>query len=564
VLRWRAPALVFAALALTGSSQTLQAQTQAPDLGYAKTVSWHLDGIPELGPMEPTIRSVLDRVHVTYAGVDKQTIDGFFPGPTYSYDPVKLPGWTPFYLYIRDTATILPMGRFYYGLPAQRSVVEEFLRLQYPDGSISATVGPDFKVDKATVTSDEETSAILAATEAFEYSPDPAWLKLPLRNQFLIDRLNHAMEWVLAQRRDPATGLIKRAHTTDWGDIKWESNSDPSHMQPGDQWTVSIYDQAIAYAALRGLAQLNAAVAKDPERARWDGVANELRASTDLTLWMDDPERGYFRIHQHVAPDNVHHDFNEDDVVAIGNAAAVYYGLADADKVPRILAALERARVEARAPKPGLTLNPAYHGWFQVQMGERIYQNGALWDWWAGRQASGEFWSGYWRLARDHLFMVARDWATHPGIVREWESPWLSRTGADNAYAGAAAVVGQAIVEGLYGVQIVGREITLAPRLDDLGGGVRLYSPVNDLYVAYEYKATERSESLAYGSNSPTAIAVRLPVRWSGPSLARLDGKDYLPVEYQRVGETVVASVVVPSGTHTVDVRAAPPARKKF
>jgi hypothetical protein len=387
---------------------------------------------------------------------------------------------------------------------------------------------------------------------------------LPLRNQFLIDRLNHAMEWVLAQRRDPATGLIKRAHTTDWGDIKWEPNSDPSHMQPGDQWTVSIYDQAIAYAALRGLAQLNAAVAKDPERARWDGVANELRASTNLTLWMDDPERGYFRIHQHVAPDNVHHDFNEDDEVAIGNAAAVYYGLADADKVPRILAALERARVEARAMKPGLTLNPAYHGWFQVQMGERIYQNGAVWDWWAGRQVSGEFWSGYWRLARDHLFMVARDWATHPGSVREWESPWLSRTGADNAYAGAAAVVGQAIVEGLYGVQIVGREVTLAPRLDDLGGGVRLYSPVNDLYVAYEYKATERSESLAYGSNSPTAIAVRLPVRWSGPSLARLDGKDYLPVEYQRVGETVVASVVVPSGTHSVDVRAAPPAREKF
>ena len=58
----------------------------------------------------------------------------------------------------------------------------------------------------------------------------------------------------------------------------------------------------------------------------------------------------------------------------------------------------------------------------QVQMDPGMYQNGALWDWWAGRQISAEFWSGYWHLARDHLFMVSRDWATHPGQVREWEN----------------------------------------------------------------------------------------------------------------------------------------------
>src|SRR5260221_5989972 len=134
-------------------------------------------------------------------------------------------------------------------------------------------------------------------------------------------------------------------------------------MRPGDQWTVSIYDQAIGYAALRGLARLNAAAGRDDGRARWEGVANELRAATNLVLWMDDPERGYYRIHVHVAPDQVHHDFNEDDVIAIGNAAAFYYGLAEQDKVPRILAALERARTDAQAPKPGLSLSPAYNGW---------------------------------------------------------------------------------------------------------------------------------------------------------------------------------------------------------
>jgi len=508
------------------------------------------------------VRSILNRVHVTYPGIDAQQIEGFFPGPTYSYD--KLSGRTPFYLYIRDTATDLPMVRYYYGATALRSTVEEFLREQYPDGAISATIGPDYRVDKATVASDEETSAILDATEAFDMLPDPAWLNQPLRGQTLIERLNRAMGWVLGVRRDPETQLIKRAHTTDWGDIKWESGPDPSQMRPGDQSTVSIYDQAIAYAALRGLARLNAAVGREQDRARWESEASVIRGWTEAVLWLDDAQHGYYRIHQHLRPDNVHHEIAEDDVIAIGNAAAVFYGLAEPGKVPRILAALERARIDAGAPKPGLTLQPAYPGWFQVQMDTQIYQNGALWDWWAGRQISAEFWSGYWRIARDHLLMVARDWASHPGEVREWESPWLKRTGADQAYAGAAAVVGQSVVEGLFGVQMLGKDVRLSPRLLDLNGGIRVYEPATDVYVAYEYQATERGETLQYGSNSPTALSITLPVRWRGATQARLDAKDWLPISYQANGEMGVGTVIVPSGKHQIEFRHIPLGRPKF
>jgi hypothetical protein len=203
-------------------------------------------------------------------------------------------------------------------------------------------------------------------------------------------------------------------------------------------------------------------------------------------------------------------------------------------------------------------------------MDMRMYQNGALWDWWAGRQISGEFWTGQWRMAREHLLQVARDWATHPGDVREWESPWLRRNGAEQSYVGAAAVVGQSIVEGLFGVDISGREVRLTPRLDDMNGKVRVYEPASDVYAAYEYQARPQQVTLKYGTNSPTALSVRLPVRWrdEGPStssggtpstssggiLARLDGRDVLPIVYERVGEQVVAAVVVPSGTHRVDL----------
>jgi hypothetical protein len=197
-------------------------------------------------------------------------------------------------------------------------------------------------------------------------------------------------------------------------------------------------------------------------------------------------------------------------------------------------------------------------------MDQRVYQNGALWDWWAGRQISGEFWSGYSQMARDHLVEVAHDWATHPGRVREWESPWKDRTGEEEAYAGAAGVVGQAIVEGLFGVDFRGTELRLTPRLGEHAGGVRVYEPATDLYAAYEYQASDRQVSLQYGSNSPAALSVRLPVTWLDPSVARLDGNDLLPVVFERTGQDVVAVLTVPSGSHTVEIFRVPRGRSVF
>jgi hypothetical protein len=369
-----------------------------------------------------------------------------------------------------------------------------------------------------------------------------------------VERLNRAMAWALANRQDRGTGLIKRAHTTDWGDIKWEAGDNPTDMQPGDQWTVSIYDQAIAYGALKGLARLNDAASRPRDADTWEAAAAALRAATDAMLWHDEPDRGYYRIHRHLEPDMVLHPFDEGAIVAIGNAAAVYYGLADAERVPLILAALERARLAAGAPKVGLTLEPPYEAWQESQMGPRVYQNGALWDWWAGRQITAEFKAGYRRMAAEHLLALARDWANHPGQVREWESPWLGRTGMDHAYAGAAGVVGQAVVEGLFGVEFRGNDVLLSPRLGDRSGVVRIYQPAGDLYAAYRYEPTASRVTLAYGSNSPTALSVRLPILWRGEAVAYLDRSERLPFGMERNGEDRLAVLTVPSGTHQVEL----------
>ena len=85
----------------------------------------------------------------------------------------------------------------------------------------------------------------------------------------------------------------------------------------------------------------------------------------------------------------------------------------------------------AGANKPGLTLQPPYTGWFQVQMDPHMSQNGALWDWWAGRQVSGEFWSGYWSLARDHLLQIPG--VEEAGVELVYEPPWTPERMTEDA-----------------------------------------------------------------------------------------------------------------------------------
>ena len=301
-------------------------------------------------------------------------------------------------------------------------------------------------------------------------------------------------------------------------------------MQDGDQWTVSIYDQAIGYAALRGLARLNAAAGREQDRARWEDAAFELRGATNRVLWQDQPRRGFYRIHVHLQPDRVeHYELDEGDVIAIGNAAAIYYGLADPERA-RASSPRSSARGSRQArPSRGSRSTRRMPAGTRSRWTSTCTRTGRCGTGGAGARSAASSGAGHWRMARQHLIQVARDWATHPGMVREWESPWLQRNGADHAYVGAAAVMGQAVVQGLFGVDISGREVRLTPRLHDLDGRIRVYEPATDVYAAYEYTSSPQRVSAQYGTNSPTAVSVRLPVLWRDASLAVLDGRDVFP-----------------------------------
>jgi hypothetical protein len=360
--------------------------------------------------------------------------------------------------------------------------------------------------------SDEELHLINAAYRYYTMVGGFGWLRKEVRGETVLSRLNRALDWLYANRYHPATGLIKRGHTTDWGDVKFEPSASPTDLDPdADHWTCSIYDQAMTYRALLQLAEMNGAIGASARAEDLRQRAEALRLSTNRRLWSEQLES--YRIHLHVTP--LSHPFPEDEMISISNALAAYVGLSDLSRSADLLASLERARLRAGASKPGLSIYPPYPpGFFShPQMSAGEYQNGGLWDWWGGVQITAEFENGESSTALAHLRMVARDWAKHPGLIFEWQMPSSGHGWGSPNYASAAATMAEAIVTGLYGVTIERDAISLRPRLGKHDGQVRVVQPASGLYLSYNHTHRQGAVILDYGSNHHNAIdvAVLLP-----------------------------------------------------
>jgi hypothetical protein len=449
--------------------------------------------------------------------------------------------------------------------------VEGFLRQQYDEttvssedgwpagfGAISATVGPDGVIDKATAVSDEDTHFIHAAFVVYQVNGGVDWLAAEINGLPVISRLNAAGDWLLDQRLDEITGLIKRDHTTDWGDVRFQpTDGNPTDVVAEDVvWTASIYDQALAYRAWRELVIMNRAVGDEATAARWQARADALRDATNAYLWQ--PERGFYRTHLHLT--HLAHNFDEDGIVSIANAVAVVCGLADLSQQAAILASLESARLEAGAGKPGLVLYPPYPDGFFAQpfMGAGTYQNGGVWDWWGGWQVLAEFESGYSQLARAHLSQTAADWAAHPGQIFEWQAVTTLAGAGGDLYTGAAGVYAQVIVEGLYGVRLSLAGPALSPRLADWPGSISVHQPASNLYLRYNYQPSPEGLVLAYETNHGAPdfpLRLLLPPGFS-PGGVRLDAA---PLAWDRftLGQDTYLTATLPTGRHFLTVDAA-------
>jgi len=537
------------------------AQTPAcPRPTRIEPTAWRLESDENVNAMRAATARTLSRVEAHVSGVSGD-IHGFRAGQDYGL------------IYARDSATIAPAAQYLYDLKYLTSSVDEFLQLQYdgdtddPEdalwrspgklGAISGTVGAsEPHAAKMLVVSDEETSLITMAYVAYRAGAGPRWLQGAQGGRTRIERLNLAMDWLFKDRFDTGLGLIKRGHTTDWGDVEvGQGNTSGSFTRTPKDWTASIFDQAWAYKALVQLAEMNRAVDRPDLAEKQLGRARALRQATVERLWQ--PARGHFRTHIHVPA--VRHDFDEDAIISVANALAVYSGITEPSERAPIFKALEQSRVAAKASKPGLTLYPTYpSGFFDYpQMQPGRYQNGAVWDWWGGMQISAQFSTGFSALAREHLGLVAADWARAGGEIYEWQEPASRKNGGSPAYAGAASTMTEAIVRGLYGVEVDPSGFSVAARLGDQSGGIHANHPPTGCWLDYWHTYAGDRIALEWDTNHTKAGRVKVLLPPSVKVTAALLDNRPVKLASETLGEDTYAVLdrPAPVGKHRLELR---------
>jgi hypothetical protein len=436
-------------------------------------------------------------------------------------------------IWLRDSATIIPLSRYYYSLDHLASWIEEHLSYQKADGQLydwiasgSASnflgAAPHAKevyqskndvagtitisADKNTTESDQGSSAVDAAYQVFKITGDRDWLNKKIQGRTLIDRLNSSLNYLLRDRFDSEHGLITSAFTADWGDVS-PVYPDQRAIYRDERTPVvgSLYSSALFYRAAKQLEELNVAVANERAASQWKASATLIKDNINKHLWQED--KGFYRIHLLLTPNLLPNPFDDSNLFAMGgNGLALLYGIADDRKAARIFTVAAQRQREYRLSTIAGVLLPAYpRGFFKHAATSEayVYQNGGQWDWWAGRFLLAEFERGYSERAYRQMSEIATKSVDNNGLYE-----WHTRTGEGKGsrdYAGSAGALGGAVFQGLFGVYLSKAALVLKIRLGYQTGQIHLYEPVTDQYVAYQhcYEKQTNTIRLGYSSNFP-------------------------------------------------------------
>ncbi len=526
-------------------------------------------GDPALDALQERLLPALEANRKSFAGATGR-VEAFGAGDAYPQ------------VWLRDSATLVPLARWHYPREVLASWIEEHLAHQQADGSLHdwiaagpaagfqewapnahdvfAAAGIVISADRNTTEADQETSAIDAAHHVWRLSGDSGWLGKEVRGRRLLDRLHDAARFLMQRRLDQGTRLVANALTADWGDVSpVYADQRAIYDDPRTPQVVGLYTNALAARATDQLAEMAAATGDAVRASYWRSRSATLRAAIARHLWQE--QRGYFRVHVPLPPRPGPGGGSYawplpsallDDGARFalgGHAMAVLAGLASEAQARRIFAAAEASRKQARLATLGAVLLPPFPkgAFLHPAMREPwSYQNGGAWDWFAGRFVLAEFEAGHSHLAREHLAGIAQRVRAAGGLYE-----WYARDGAGKGsgrYAGSAAALGQAVIEGLFGVDLRGGRLELDLRLDR-SGAIRLQEPATNRSVDLRYKVEPQRLVLEVDTNAAVGRIAVLLARGKRVAEARIGGA---PSAFttEAVGDDVFA--VVPSGKSPV------------
>jgi hypothetical protein len=491
-------------------------------------------------------------------------------------------------IWLRDSATIIPISRYYYQLEYLTSWIEEHLSHQGQDGQlydwIAAGAAENFRIsaprvrevyrgkdiatgsvtiisaDKNSSEADQETSAVDAAYQVFQITGSRDWLNKKINGRQLLNRLDLSLEYLLKHRFDASYGLITNAFTADWGDVApIYPDQRAIYLDSRTPVVAGLYTNALFYRAATQLSEIYRAV-EDPERATyWRSRAQMIRENINKHLWQE--ARGFYRIHLVLKTAGMTGAPDDSDIFAMGgNAVAALYAVADDRQASRIFEVAEARQRQYNLSTIGGTLLPPYpKGFFKhpVVSEEYAYQNGGQWDWFAGRLLLAEFERGYSERAYRQLLEVARKCVRNKGLY-EWDDKQGVARGSAN-YAGSAGALGAAVTQGLFGVYLSHSSLDLRIRLREQAGKIYLSQPATDSYIAYQYSYDARSgrANLSYESNAREAgrVCLLLP-KESGRAELLMDGVNKSFAE-ETVGEDRYVCASTDWKAHRLELRVA-------
>ena len=503
----------------------------------------------EISQLMKIIRLTLDQNEVRFSGRTGK-ISGFAAGVDYPQ------------IWIRDANTILAASRYFYDRSFLASWLEEHLAFQKENGSLEDWIDSRGKSDKNTVETDQESSAVQSAFQIFHIL-GPQWLEKPVDQIRIIERLDKALTFVWDSRLAKEFGMITGAHTADWGDVDLvDSDQKAIYVDDRTHWTADIYDQSMFHEACLNLAKMWEALGKTERMSFWRDKASRIRDNTNKWLWQEN--KGFYKVHIHL--DSLRHDFNEEDMFAMGgNVQAVLSGLADGKQSQRIIQeALKRQQVYDVSTISGTLLPPYPKNFFKHPMLDDPYeyQNGAQWDWFGARLIYAMFQQGFSRKAKEKWLEIIEKNAANRGFF-EWDNKEGIGQGSD-FYAGSAGSMGKALFEGYLGIKMSWDEMSIEPKLGRESAHVYIYQPANDRFVAYDYSYDENAEkiTLSFESNFPEKGTLKLLNPWvfpgdkedhTTPLEVFLDGKE---TKYERESKNQDGFILISTDfrRHTVEI----------
>jgi hypothetical protein len=455
-------------------------------LDYGKYTKFS-SNIEELDKIQKLLRLTLEKNEVEFEG-KTGTIKGFSAGTNYPQ------------IWLRDANTMIPISRYYYDRPYLISWLEEHLAFQKENGSLEDWVDSLGNSDKNTTETDQEASAVQAAYQIFEIV-GKNFLEKTVNRKKIIDRLDDALNYVFQNRYHKDFGLTTGAHTADWGDVDLiDEGKQAVYVDDRTHWTADIYDQSMVYQACCYLTEMFNALGNADKVSYWKGRAALIKKNTERWLWQ--ANKGFYRVHMHL--DSLHHDFNEDDIFAMGgNTQAVISGLADEKKSRQIIEnALERQKTFGISTISATLLPPYPAGFFRHPLLDDPYeyQNGAQWDWFGGRLIYTMFEHGFSRFAEEKLMEIIRKNLANRSFF-EWDNKEGVGYGSDN-YCGSAGSLGRALFEGYLGIKLGRDNLSIEPKLGKNSAKLHVYLPANDIFIAYDYIYDRHQKVLIMQFNS--------------------------------------------------------------